>query len=726
MHGTADLDRLAELVGIESFYWDIWGNRRETSADTKRGLIAAMGLDAGSDAAAAASLRLVEERTWRRLLPPVLVVDEGQPPQVALSLPAGHTQGTVRWRLEEEGGAAHDGAADLAALEAGEEGRLDGEAFRRRLLPLPVAPPPGYHRLTVTANGTEAALSLVVAPERGYQPEEMMPAGQGWGLGVQLYSLRSDANWGVGDFGDLARLARVAAGQGASLIGLNPLHALFPADPHHFGPYSPSSRSFLNILYIDVPAVPDFVECAPAQAMVAESGFAERLAAARDAELIDYPAVNALKRPVLERLYQWFRAKHLGKRPTARGKAFQGFCEQGDEPLRRHALFDALHEHFFASGQWSWQEWPEPFRRPDSAEVAAFAEKHVERVGFFAYLQWLADSQLESAARAAREAGMAVGLYCDLAVANHPGGAAAWANPSVLVQGAGVGAPPDQFSPTGQNWGLAPLSPVALVETAYQPFINSLRANMRHAGAVRIDHAMALQHLFWIPDTGAPGAYVRYPLHDLLRIVALESRRNRCLVIGEDLGTVPEGFRPAMVAVGILSYRVLYFERGKDSAFLPPEAYPAEALVTATTHDLPTFRGFWFCRDLQWRDQLGLFPTPEVRQENWDGRHRDKQQLVQALIAAGLLGPDAPMWEGLPELSWELVAGVHRYLARTPGRILMIQIEDALGELEQPNLPGTTDQHPNWRRRTSVPVERLADAEGLRRLIDAVRAERGG
>lgn len=725
------LDRLADLVGIEPFYHDIWGNRRETSDATKRALVAAMGLPAGTDAEVEASLRAVDERAWRRMLPPVIVLDEQAPLSLTLAVPAGLDDADLFWTLTEENGVSHRAALTVGNLPVAERAVIDGVAFEQRTVStrLPSRLPLGYHRLSVeirpkgVGGSLEGGTTLIVAPERCLTVEEVVPGGRSWGIGLQLYSLKSGDDWGIGDFDDLGRFAEVAGGLGAGLVGLNPLHALFPADPNHIGPYSPSSRSFLNILYIDVERVPELATSPEARLMIEAEAFRSRLAAVRGQGLVDYPAVSGLKLPVLETLHATFRA--LDERDPRR-QAFDSFRREMGEPLRRHAIFEALHEHFYRRDPalWMWRSWPPAFHDPHSPEVQAFAAEHADRVDFFEFLQWEADRQLGEAADRARKAGLAIGFYRDLAVAAHPGGAAAWADSGILVQGANVGAPPDQFNLKGQNWGLAPLSPVGLRESAYASFVAMLRANMRHAGALRIDHVMALQHLFWIPADGSDGAYVEYPLQDLLRIIALESRRNRCIVIGEDLGTVPEGFRPAMERAGILSYRVLYFERSADGGYKKPWEYPADAMVTVTTHDLATFKGFWTNRDLEWRQRLDLYPDQAARDKDaWD-RGVDRWRMLQALSAEGLKPASYPTDEGSQPFSRELMEAVHRYLARSPGRIAMVQIEDALGEEEQPNLPGTVDQHPNWRRRLSVPVEAMAGHEGLQRLAAAVRAER--
>jgi 4-alpha-glucanotransferase len=550
------------------------------------------------------------------------------------------------------------------------------------------------------------SLQLIVTPARCHGPA---PRSRLWGLTGQLYGLRSLRNWGMGDFTDLADLTERSAALGASAAGVNPLHALFPADANHVSPYSPSSRLFLNVFYLDPEAVPDLAESSEARALLGDGGFQRELANARAAELVDYQTVWRLKLAVLELLFVSFQRRHLAA-STERALAFRAFHMEMGQALEQHALFEALHEHALATGgAWSWQDWPAALQRPDTPEVAAFAREHRARVDFFTYLQWLADQQLAAVQRRARAAGMPIGLYQDIAVGVSPASAMAWANPGVTLSGVSAGAPPDWFNLHGQNWGLAPLSPVGLREDAYAVFRATLRHNMRHAGAVRLDHVMGLQRLFWIPAGASPadGAYVRYPFADLARIIALESERHRCVVIGEDLGTVPRGFRPAMRRAGMMSCRVLYFERAQDGAFAPPEAYPRQALVSVSTHDLPTLRGFWTARDVRWRELLGRFPDQAALLNARAERARDRVLLLHALHGVGLLPAGIDPERPPDDLSDELAVAVHRYLAATPGDLVMVQLEDAFGEEEQPNLPGTVE-HANWRRRLGRSLEELA------------------
>lgn len=645
MTETSPLDRLAARWGIEPSYVDAWGRRRHVDPDSQRALLRALGVPADSDGEIADSLAHEEALRRARILRPASVLADGGAATVGVATGGGGPPQRVAWRVLLEGGGVERGIVtwDAMAPEPEPNAGLAGEV---RSLRLPADLPHGYHRLHVAlgpGGGREAEAALIRAPAacRALPGDRRL-----WGLAVQLYGAVSGRSWGIGDFADLARTARLAAGLGADAVGISPVHALFPADPGHFGPYGPSDRAFLNVMHIAVEQVPEFAGSPAARKLASRPAFREALASARAADLIDYPAAARLKLPALEALHESFRER-------APADAYHAFKAEGGGALDRHATFEALHEHFFKgpSAAWDWRAWPAPYRDAAGSEVRRFREEHAERVDFFAWLQWLADEQLAAAQQEACAAGMALGLYRDLAVGIHPGGSAAWSRPDVVPTGAAIGAPPDDFNPKGQNWGLAALSPRALVEAGYEPLARLFRANMRHAGALRIDHVMALQRLFWIPEgaDATAGAYVRYPLADQLGVLALESERAGCVVVGEDLGTVAEDFRRATDAAGVLSYRVLYFERDEEGGFAPPSAYPARALVTATTHDLPTLRGWWGERDLDWRERLDLYRDPEAAAVARADRARDRAALLERLRAEGTIGGGEPDEEELVE-----------------------------------------------------------------------------
>ncbi len=514
---------------------------------------------------------------------------------------------------------------------------------------------------------------MIVVPERAYVPEalEREPL---WGIAAQLYSLRSEHNDGIGDFGDLARLAALANELGASTVALNPLHQLHLSNPSSASPYAPLSRRYLNALYIDVHA-------AAAEFGVAVDGLDAR--ALRESALVDYAGVAAYKLDALERCYSKLR----GRRP------WQAF---GTDPhLRDVARYEAIMEELSALDDevYSWQQWPSELQDSRSGAVERFAAQHAQRVEFFIFLQWLADQQLAGAAKAA--SAMPIGLYRDLAVGVDLASADVWSDPGAFALGLSVGAPPDPLNTAGQNWGLPPLNPRVLRERRYEPFITLLRANMRHAGALRIDHVMGLRRLYCIPRAlpQGGGAYVNYDFDAMLGIVALESVRNRCMVVGEDLGTVPEGFRDRTARARVFSCRVLYFERDWGGRFRSPDEYPSDAVASTGTHDLPTLAGWWKAADRTTREQL-----------------------LDAFVAAGIeVDRNA--------LTAPLVAA-YRYLARTRSRLVLLQLEDGIESLDQVNVPGTVDEEPNWQRKLAVPIDALPAHPVFAAIVRALRDER--
>lgn len=579
------------------------------------------------------------------------------------------------------------------------------------------------------ATDEEIRASLAALPEAapyavedGPAPVCHLPAGliehPAWGVACQLYGLRSARNLGIGDFDDLGQLAEVTAGMGADFLGVNPLHALFWANPLHRSPYAPSSRRFLNPLYIAVDRLAEDIGVVmeePAEA-----------ADARASELVDYAAAAALKHDLLRQLFASFEERHAGG-ASPLWQAFTAFQTDGGEALQHFALFETLSEAMNRDGYGAgWSGWPAKYRRPDSDEVRRFAEAHGNAARFHVWLQWCADRQLAEAQRRARAAGMRIGLYIDLAVGVTPDGAATWAAPDSVIAGARAGAPPDRFNARGQDWGIAPLSPLALAAEGGGLFREELESAMRHAGAIRIDHAMSLQRLYWIPGNAdaTGGAYVAYPMERMLRTLAEASRKHGSIVIGEDLGTVPEEFRERMSSAGVLSYRVAYFERDSSGRFLPGPAYPREALACVGTHDMPTLRGWWRGADIALRRNLGLITESEAECQRAE-RQRERLALIQALAEEGLIEKAAmETFAGAGDLPVAVGLGLHVMLAKAPSVVFAVQLEDLLGVEEQVNLPGTVDEHPNWRRRMPCELSALARREDVVRLAAAVAAER--
>ncbi|MBI2290175.1 MAG: malto-oligosyltrehalose synthase [Betaproteobacteria bacterium] len=730
MNGSA-LDRLCELAGIAAGHTDIWGKQHRPSDATRVALLRAMGIV--EDAAGVeAALKAREERLWQRALAPVAVLREDALPycwEIVCEEQCGAQ--VHRFSLALETGETHTGEFLPLELPRLAEHAIEGVRYLKAAFEWRKRLPLGYHRFTLQPpeGAAPSVFTLIIAPGRCYTPPALEGAGRVWGTAVQLYALRSARNWGIGDFSDLRNAIEIAGRAGAGIVGVNPLHALFPHNPDHISPYSPSSRACLNVLYLDVEAVPEFAECETARAAVATPEFESRLRALRAAELVDYRGVAEAKLWTLRALYDHFRERHLAAH-TARGEAFLAYQRSGGEPLARYALFQALQEDFHARDErvWGWPVWPEPYRDPASPQVRAFLEANGERIEFHTWLQWLAEEQLAACGRRSWELGLGVGLYQDLAVSADRAGAETWAWQSIYAETASIGSPPDDFNLNGQNWGLPPPIPEALAECAYAPFVATLRANMRHAGALRIDHVMGLMRLFWIPPGGKPadGAYVHYPLQDLLGVLALESRRNRCLVVGEDLGTVPDAVREALAPLGVLSYRLLLFEKEHDGGFKAPAAYPAQALAAASTHDLPTLKGMWIGHDLDLREKLGLYPSDEQRERQVIERAQDRARLLVALQREGLLPAGVTVHPvSAPEMTPEFALAIHTFLARSPARVMMVQMEDVFGQLEQVNLPATSAGYPNWQRKLPLDLEEWSADARLMALVEALRQERG-
>ncbi len=719
--------------GILQEYQDVFGKVHPTSDRTRSMLLKAMGVQDGK-AMEADPFGLGRFMTW---LPPVQVVIQGQGEmQVLISLPQALHDDTFQWQLRLENGETHQGTFEPGKLEKLDVAEVDGERYTQYALPLPSEIPLGYHRFSLSVEVDDAfqarEMTLVVTPSQCYFPASLVQEDQKlrvWGPAVQLYALRSKNNWGIGDFADLQQVVDWCATEGAGIVGVNPLHALFPTNPAQASPYSPSSRMFWNILYINIESVPEYEASTEAHNKVLDEPFQAELNRIRQTDLVDYPAVTALKLEILEILYQQFRLNHMAYK-TERAQEFLAFQAAGGDKLRKFALYEAIQERFHKDdpGIWGWPVWPERYKDPDGEAVEEFATANWERVEFYQYLQWLAESQLHQVGLRSLERHLAIGLYMDLAVGADVGGSEIWTNQSLYTMNASIGAPPDAYNSKGQNWGLPPMLPNRLYERAYQPFIDIIRTNMRYAGAIRIDHFMALLRLFWIPIQTTPdkGAYVRYPFEDLLAILALESQRNQCVVVGEDLGTVPDEVREKMAEWGILSYKVFFFEKNEDGEFKAPKDYDWRSLVTFSTHDLPTLQGFWHGEGIRVKTELDLFPSKAARKRQVQERVLDRWRFLAALERENLLPQGLSTDPGrVPKITPELCQGIYAYLARTPSILQMFQLEDVLEQLEQVNMPGTTNQYPNWQRKLPMPIEEFAEEHRLKDFCFHLRRERG-
>jgi 4-alpha-glucanotransferase len=680
--------QLASEYGIASEFIDARGEAVRTDIAVQAKLLESMGV-VGRASAPEPEDSAAPHNTM------VVRVDKGR---VAIELGRDFTRSSVEWEITLENGSARKGASEVSS------NGPSRSAIHLRDIPC------GYHWLIVA--GCDP-INLIVTPGRCWLPDQFIGGGQAWGIALQLYLLRSARNWGIGDFTDLAQFATLAAGHGCDVVGLNPLHQMFVDAPEHASPYSPATRYFLNVLYIDVEAIPEFRDSRAAKELLRSAEFKERLADCRSAKLVDYTGVTRLKLQALRLAHAEFRSNAS----NVRRDRFLRFVRETGNNLATASLFQVLRNHFAKRGGVGahWHQWPEEFRSPSTPEARQFARDYSSEIEFFNWLQWIADQQLADAREAAIQAGMRIGFYRDLAVGCDRTGSETWAN-SDFLDGVAVGAPPDILNPSGQNWGLPPFNPIALPKHGYRPFIELVRANMRHAGGLRIDHVMGLQRLYCIPE-GAPasvGAYVSYPIDDLVGIIALESHRHHCFVVGEDLGTVPEGFRERMAEANILSYRVLFFEQAEGGNFRLPEEYPRLSVGVAGSHDMPTLRGWLAGADITLKENLGLYSSPDESASQFAMRERERRGVLAALQLPSDVTPAVA----------EFAAGVHSFLGRTTCMLSLAQLDDLLDEEDPVNVPATSTEHPNWRRKYSVAIEDLAGNHHAWRLIERLKIHR--
>jgi 4-alpha-glucanotransferase len=701
------LSRAASECGIDREYWDIFHHRHEVPADSIKRILMALGWDISS-------AEKIDERRLHHFLestnpfsPKTLVLSECE-----RNVPITAPNDPVRFQISLESGESLTGVIDSPQWS------------------LPEEVPLGYHQLKLTgSDGSTSETHLIVCPDKAYLPAKLAQGGKTAGFNVALYGLRSHRNWGCGDFTDLEALVEWAHGElGFSFVGLNPLHALHNRVPYNTSPYLPLSVYYKNLIYLDIERIPEFESSRCAQALLQSPRIQQRIERARNAEFVEYEEVSSLKRRFLKLLYREFTRR----KDSDRARAFAEYCRCEGDLLEKFALYCALDEllHKQDHNRWTWRDWPEQYQSADSDAVREFGQKYRRTVEFFKYIQFVIDERLCAVQRHAKDCGMEIGLYHDLAVATDSCGADLWAHRRFFVNGCRVGAPPDDFSPNGQDWSFPPPDTRAHRDSGYRLYRASIRKIVSYGGALRIDHVMRLFRLFWIPNglEARDGAYVRDNAIDLLRILALESVRSENIIIGEDLGTVTDEIRDALSHVGILSYRLFYFEKySREGAFRASAEYPFQALVSSATHDLPTLAGFWQGRDIEARRAAGLADEHGYRNQIQD-RRREKQGMLDALHAEHLLpGYFERNAENVPDLNGDLHNAIVGFLACMPSMILLLNQEDFTKETEQQNLPGSTAEYPNWRRKMKVTIEDLR-SEGTRPFVIMFRDQlrRGG
>lgn len=729
------IDELAGLYGIIPEYWDVFGIRHVISGETQKTILKAMKLKLDSAEDVMHEIMDKRGRPWNRFIEPARVISiNDQPLKIPVYIPVKEGEESrlsLSWSLEDEKGQRYEFMLSGDALAVSEQRWIDGARYIKVDLSDGVSRDLGYYFIHVSCkhpddifpggkNFIQKASRLIITPDSCYIPPEL-EKGRTWGLSVNLYSIRSDRNWGVGDFTDLRDIIKMVAEHKGGFVGINPLHAIPNKKPYGISPYSPISRHYKNFIYLDMDSVPEVKESAEAQVIMKSGIFKKQLDELRSEDLIDYKKIAFLKKSILEEAFELFYGKYYRK-GSERDNEFERYMLEEGAALESFALFLALWEHMNARLKvYVWQDWPGEYLNPRSEKVRDFRKENEREVLFYKYIQWLIDKQHGEAAGYAGNLGMPVGIYHDLAIGSIGGGSNAWSYQNLIAGEIDVGAPPDDFNPSGQNWNFPPMIPDRLKETGYEFFTDIIRKNMKYNGALRIDHALGMFRLFWIPCGMPPvmGTYVAYPEEDLLRIIALESVRNRTMVVAEDLGTVGANVRETLARFRMLSYRLLYFERNyPDPSFTPPEKYPDMALCAVTTHDLPTINGYWTGRDLEVKKRLDLFRDADLWQRFLSDRGRDKALLLKALKAEGIIPNEFP---SDPAMTDELCRAIYHYLALAPCKLATVSLDDVIGTLDQQNMPGTTDAYPNWMQKTPLGLEQIARDKRFEALSEVFR-----
>ena len=684
-----ELAALAHAFGVATEYWDWQGNHVVVSAATISSVLQALGLDSSDEGAVARSLAGVADRTWRRTLPPIVICREGATRWVPVHLSNGST--VQVWAVLEDGTRRELRQVDHYVDPRVIDGRLTGKAT----FELPGDLPLGWHSVNARIGRDSFSSPLVVSPAALVLPSALQHR-RAWGLLSQLYSVRSRQSWGLGDLADLAdMMAWAAADLSADFVLVNPLHAAEPVAPMEPSPYLPTSRRFVNPIYVRVEDIPEMGYLSAAERQLVE-WHADDARTLNEVDTIDRDAVWSAKIAALRTVFNQPRS-------SRRERAFAAFCHREGQGLLDFATWCALAEKHGLS----WTQWPAELQDPRSSAVEAMRDRFADEVSFYSWLQWIVDEQLAAVQRQAKEAGMSIGVVHDLAVGVHPEGADAWGLADALARGVTVGAPPDQYNQLGQDWSQPPWRPDRLEELGYAPYRDMLRAVLRHAGGIRIDHVIGLFRLWWVPQ-GRPaseGTYVRYDHEALIGILALEAHRAGALVVGEDLGVVEPWVRDHLRERGILGTSILWFEKDAADRPLPAEAYRELCLATVTTHDLPPTAGYLAGEHIDLRHDLGLLTRPVEQERALDGAAQ--AQVFDMLVERGLLRPGAPLTD--------VIEALHRFLSWTPARLLGVAVPDLTGDHRTMNQPGTDEEYPNWR----LP---LAGADGRPVLLEDLMA----
>ena len=741
------INALARIFQIKRSYIDLYGSTQIANNKQVLSVLKTIGLTKlETDEDAEEIIQHIKNERCKRRFKPVQVVYEGEKIKIDFYLEESEVTEAIFWKLTLENGELEVGELKTQDLpEKGFRNVVGKESTARYVkfeFVLNKQLPLGYHKFTLKIGaddlrdeaGTLLGQLIIIAPKQAYIPKTKRKY---TGINAQLYSLRSKNNWGIGEFGDLKPLIDTLALQDGDFLGLSPIHAISINNLGAYSPYSPTSRRFLNVFNLNVEEIISYQ--GSSEELIKTPEIQSRIAGLRESKLIDYCGVKALKLEVFRELYHVFLAEHVLKK-TELAHVFEEFAKRGGRQLECYATYEALCEYFLAQDEtaYGWTSWGDEYKSPDCAAVQEFAMLHHREVDFYKYLQWHADRQLQNVTDYAQQKGLEIGFYIDCAISTDKNSADVWANKRLYAVSASIGCPPDAYAPQGQNWGFPPPKLHAMAEEQYRNFIETLRSNMKYGGAIRIDHALSLYRLFWIPDeAGADnGLYIHYPFEDLLGILCLESTRHKCIVVGEDLGTIPGGFREKMAERCILSYSVFFFMKRWDGSFENADAYKFLSYVTGTTHDMMTLWGFWKEIDLDERLKIGLLNEVTFKQEK-ENRKKEKQMLVKLLRETGFLPPEVEredsvgatgdgrphtttISDGRPgtvaptddqqSLPLEIFEAIQNFLLSTPALLNAVPLEDLVAQEEQVNIPGVVDEYPCWKHKIPVNVEDVLEA----------------
>lgn len=710
------INELAELHGIVSEYWNISGKKIVTSIETKKLILKSLGINIDDINEISRNIHELKWKKWKNILEPVYVISENEQPfEIPFYIPVDEElqsqldiEFSIRNLKNNENKQFNISGTDIIVKEIQ---WIDGRRFIRSFLTDFERRDIGYYDLELKVfakknvfDGKDKIIKfskLIITPDACY----VLKNRRTWGLSINLYSIKSENNWGIGDFTDLIRLVEEASKLKCNFIGINPLHAIPNTEPFGISPYSPISRLYKNFIYLDLNTIDEFNEVKKNK----DLSLFKQIQELKNKEFIDYEKIANLKLNLLRKCFLSFYEEQYLKN-TERANGFKRYIDEEGIDLEKFAIFNLIYS-FINKGKkiFGYEKWDDVYGKAGIELIENIKKKFKKEILFYMYIQWLIDLSLKSIYEKIEEKELIVGLYFDLAIGASKISSDVWSYKDLFVDKMSIGAPPDDFSPEGQNWGIPPLRPDKLRESGYELFIKTIRKNMKYGGALRIDHALGLFRLFWIPEGMSPkdGAYVKYPAEELIRIIALESVLNKCIVIGEDLGTIGENVRETLQKFKMLSYRLFYFERNyPDPSFLEPDKYPEMALCAITTHDLPTIYGYWIGRDIEMRKKFSKILDERYYDEQLSLRKRDKFLIVSALKKQGILPLDYPEDT---EMNPILCNAIYEYLAKTPCMLLLVSIDDILGTIDQQNLPGVVAGYPNWKRKCKFTLEEIID-----------------